>query len=212
MFPNPLSALQKENFVVNPVSNSAISLCASSTELTYPKLSACLPLSKGSHFNILAVLFLFVPQESWDLQLWMFGYITRGFPRIFGYVLQVVKYSTSVPLDRGGFGGWNLMLTYATYVPLHLCPLIADMSSDVMWYSGQSYPAIYRATRGLGLVKRLRCSYVFKQKYSFKGVGISGKFDQYFPVTDLRKTCFSHDHCEPDHWPLILPPWSSIVR
>ena len=89
-------------------------------------------------------------------------------------------------------------------VPLHLCPLIADMSSDVMWYSGQSYPAIYRATRGLGLVKRLRCSYVFKQKYSFKGVGISGKFDQYFPVTDLRKTCCSHDHCEPDHWPLIL--------
>ena len=75
------------------------------------------------------------------------------------------------------------------YVPLHLCPLIADMFSDVMWYSGQSYPAIYRATRGLGLVKRLRCSYVFKQKYSFKGVGISGKFDQYFPVTDLRKTC-----------------------
>ena len=91
-----------------------------------------------------------------------------------------------------------------TFVPLHLCPLIADMSSDVMWYSGQSYPAIYRATRGLGLVKRLRCSYVFKQKYSFKGVGISGKFDQYFPVTDLRKTCCSHDHCEPDHWPLIL--------
>ena len=86
--------------------------------------------------------------------------------------------------------------------PLHLCPLIADMSSDVMWYSGQSYPVIYRATRGLGLVKRLRCSYVFKQKYSFKGVGISGKFDQYFPVTDLRKTCCSHDHCEPDHWPL----------
>ena len=57
------------------------------------------------------MLFLFVPQESWDLQLWMFGYITRGFPRIFGYVLQVIKYSISVPLDRGGFGGWNLMLT-----------------------------------------------------------------------------------------------------
>ena len=43
VFPKPLSALKKENFVVNPVSNSAISLCASSTELTYPKLSACLP-------------------------------------------------------------------------------------------------------------------------------------------------------------------------
>ena len=40
MFPKPLSALKKENFVVNPVSNSAISLCASSTELTYLKLSA----------------------------------------------------------------------------------------------------------------------------------------------------------------------------
>ena len=65
----------------------------------------------GSRLKILAMLFLFVPQESWDLQLWMFGYITCGFPRIFGYVLQVIKYSVSVPLDRGGFGGWNLMLT-----------------------------------------------------------------------------------------------------
>ena len=43
VFPKPLTALKKENFVVNPVSNSAISLCASSTEFTYPKLSACLP-------------------------------------------------------------------------------------------------------------------------------------------------------------------------
>ena len=102
---------------------------------------------------------------------------------------------------RARFGSYSVGFIF---VSLHLCPLIADMSSDVMWYSGQSYPAIYRATRGLGLVKRLRCSYVFKQKYSFKGVGISGKFDQYFPVTDLRKTCCSHDHCEPDHWPLIL--------
>ena len=25
--------------------------------------------------------------------------------------LQVIKYSISVPLDRAGFGGWNLMLT-----------------------------------------------------------------------------------------------------
>ena len=65
----------------------------------------------GSRLKILAMLFLFVPQESWDLQLLMFGYITCGFPRIFGYVLQVIKYSISVPLDRGGFGGWNLMLT-----------------------------------------------------------------------------------------------------
>ena len=38
VFPKPLTALKKENFVVNPVSNSAISLCTSSTELTYPKL------------------------------------------------------------------------------------------------------------------------------------------------------------------------------
>ena len=112
VFPKPLSALQKENFVVNPVSNSAISLCASSTELTYPKLSACLPSSKRSRFKITALLFLFVPQESWDWQLRMFGYITREFPRIFGYVLQVIKYSISVPLDRGGFDGWNLMLTF----------------------------------------------------------------------------------------------------
>ena len=37
--------------------------------------------------------------------------ITCRFPRIFGYVLQVLKYSIPVPLDRGGFGGWNLMLT-----------------------------------------------------------------------------------------------------
>ena len=43
MFPKPLTALKKENFVVNPVSNSAISLSASSTEFTYPKLFACLP-------------------------------------------------------------------------------------------------------------------------------------------------------------------------
>ena len=65
----------------------------------------------GSRLKILAMLFLFVPQELWDLKLRMFGYITCGFPRIFGYVLQVIKYSISVPLDRGGFGGWNLMLT-----------------------------------------------------------------------------------------------------
>ena len=95
-------------------------------------------------------------------------------------------------------------LRSSMHVPLHLCPLIVDMSSDVMWYSGQSYPVIYWATRGLEKVKRVRCSYVFKQKYSFKGVGISGKFDQYFPVTDLRKTCCWHNHCEPGHWPLTL--------
>ena len=47
-------------------------------------------------------------------------------------------------------------------VPFYLCPLIADMSSDVMRYSAHSYLVIYRATRSLGLVKRLRCSSVFK--------------------------------------------------
>ena len=52
----------------------------------------------------------------------MFGYITCGFLRIFGYVLQVIKYSISVPLDRGGFGGYNLMLTFTAKLglsPLH---------------------------------------------------------------------------------------------
>ena len=68
VFPTPMSALKQENFVVNPVSNSAISSYASSTELTHPKLSACLPSSKGSRFKIPAMLFLFVPQESWDFR------------------------------------------------------------------------------------------------------------------------------------------------
>ena len=94
------------------------------------------------------------------------------------------------------------------------------MFSDVVWYRGQSFPVIYRATRGLGLVKRLRCSSVFKQKYSFKGVGISGKFDQYFPVTtyeqpptDFRKTCYPHVHCEPDtHTLLSLKFYRSFVN
>ena len=44
----------------------------------------------------------------------------RGFPRIFGYDLRAVKYSISVPLDRGDFGGWNLMLTgVRTLITLH---------------------------------------------------------------------------------------------
>ena len=80
------------------------------------------------------MLFLFVPQESWDLQLRMFGYITCGFPRIFGYVLQVIKYSISVPLDRGGFGGWNLMLTNLCLVQSaerpHRCPTLRMRSID----------------------------------------------------------------------------------
>ena len=111
VFPKPLSSFKQENFVVDPVSNSVIGLYASSTELMYSKLSASLPSSKGSRFKIRAMLFLFVPQESWDLQLRMFGYVTRGFPTIFGYVLQAMDYFIPVPLDRGGFGEWNLMLT-----------------------------------------------------------------------------------------------------
>ena len=148
VFPKPLSALQKENFVVNPVSNSAISLCASSTELTYPKLSACLPSSKGSRFKILVMLFLFVPQESWDLQLWMFGYITRGFPRIFGYVLQVIKYSISVPLDRGGFGGWNLMLTCVVRCTIrhYAEPFHATLHRLCIRYATRHYPEPFDAT------------------------------------------------------------------
>ena len=89
----------------------------------------------GSRLKILAMLFLFVPQESWDLQLRMFGYITCGFPRIFGYVLQVIKYSISVPLDRGGFGGWNLMLT----VEECFCPLMKV--ADVLALSTLSFAA-----------------------------------------------------------------------
>ena len=137
MFPKPLTALKKGNFVVNPVSNFAISLCASSTEFTYPKLSACLPSSNGSRLKILTMLFLFVPQESWDLQLRMFGYITCGFPRIFGYVLQVIKYSISVPLDRGGFGGWNLMLT--AYTLVSVLRNQAQLSSQAYWICAQAF-------------------------------------------------------------------------
>ena len=44
----------------------------------------------------------------------------RGFPRIFGYDLRAIKYLISVPLDRGDFGGWNLLLTgVRTLITLH---------------------------------------------------------------------------------------------
>ena len=97
------------------------------------------------------MLFLFVPQESWDLQLRMFGYITCGFPRIFGYVLQVIKYSISVPLDRGGFGGWNIMLTIpnATLVDL----LFTVLSSIVTFLTSISCLSNYRAPRAAALTK-----------------------------------------------------------
>ena len=35
------------------------------------------------------------------------GHPPRGFPRIFGYDLQAIKYPILVALDRGGFGGSN---------------------------------------------------------------------------------------------------------
>ena len=87
----------------------------------------------GSRLKILAMLFLFVPQESWDLQLLMFGYITCGFQRIFGYVLQVIKYSISVPLDRGSFGGWNLMLTRSSVAGVELRDL--ENEPAIFWAS-----------------------------------------------------------------------------
>ena len=100
----------------------------------------------GSRLKILAMLFLFVPQESWDLQLRMFGYITCGFPRIFGYVLQVLKYSISVPLDRGGLGGWNLMLTAHEEALAvenlskigHILPVFDE--NTLLWWSSTSTP------------------------------------------------------------------------
>ena len=79
------------------------------------------------------MLFLFVPQESWDLQLLMFGYITCGFPRIFGYVLQVIKYSISVPLDRGSFGGWNLMLTAPAVLEMQPRARENEAGVDLRW-------------------------------------------------------------------------------
>ena len=44
---------------------------------------------------------------------------TRGFPRIFGYHLQAIKYSISVPLDRGGFGGWNADPVNQSFAKIH---------------------------------------------------------------------------------------------
>ena len=88
----------------------------------------------GSRLKILAMLFLFVPQESWDLQLRMFGYITGGFPRIFDYVLQVIKYSIPVPLDRGGFGGWNIMLTMLTITNSTLVDLLFTVLSSIVTF------------------------------------------------------------------------------
>ena len=87
-------------------------------------------------------------QESWDLQLWMFGYITRGFPRIFGYVLQVIKYSISVPLDRGGFGGWNLMLTCVVRCTIrhYAEPFHATLHRLCIRYATRHYPEPFDAT------------------------------------------------------------------
>ena len=78
-----------------------------------------------------------------------------------------------------------------------------------MWYSGQSYPVIYQATRGLGLVKRLRCSSVFKQRYSFKGGRDKWEIRPVFSGNNgwatsnlFQENLLSYGHYEPDHWPL----------
>ena len=49
-------------------------------------------------------------------------------------------------------GGLGRVENRREIVPLYLWPLMIDMSCDVMWYSGQSYLVIYRATCCLGLV------------------------------------------------------------
>ena len=81
------------------------------------------------------MLFLFVPQESWDLQLRMFGYVTRGFPRIFGYVLQAIKYSISVFLSTEVVW-WMEMLTFLfcvlSFWSLEIRPNYVTKPSDDM--------------------------------------------------------------------------------
>ena len=48
-----------------------------------------------------------------------------------------------------------------------LMSCLVNMSSDVMWYASQSGHVIYRGSRGIGLVKNLRCSLVFEQNLQF---------------------------------------------
>ena len=59
------------------------------------------------------------------------GHPPRGFPRIFGYDLQAIKYSILVALDRGGFGGSNAdrcRPMFATGNPLLLCTEVSDVT------------------------------------------------------------------------------------
>ena len=167
-------------------------------------------------FSCLIVLLAVVWSPELGLYIFLFGWCVCWF-----VFLSCWSVSGRFGSGRKREGGLTRVENRRDVVPFYLCPLIVDMSPDVMRYSAQSYLVIYRATRGLGLVKRLRCSSVFKQKYSFKGVGISGKFDQYFPVTtdeqpptDFRKTRHPHGHSEPDQWPLSHThhfPWNSNV-
>ena len=78
----------------------------------------------------------------------MFGYITREFPRVFGYVLQVTKYSISVPLDRGGFGGWNLMLTCVVRCTIrhYAEPFHATLHRLCVRCATRRYPEPFNAT------------------------------------------------------------------
>ena len=109
MFPKPLTALKKENFVVNPVSNSAISLCASSTEFTYPKLSACLPSMVRDLKFSLCCFCLFLKNHG----IYSFGCSATSLADFRESSVMFCK-SLNIPpqslSNRGGFGGWNLML------------------------------------------------------------------------------------------------------
>ena len=68
-------------------------------------------------------------------------------------------------------------------VPFYLCPLIVDMSSDVMRYSAQSYLVIYQANAAWDWLRDSVVILSLSKSTHSRGVGISGKFDQCFPVT-----------------------------
>ena len=80
------------------------------------------------------------------------------------------KSVTTYPPIRGCLHG-----TGATFAPervhsgslswLYICTVVVmsclvNMSSDVMWYAGQSGHAIYRGSRGIGMEKNLHCGLV----------------------------------------------------
>ena len=62
--------------------------------------------------------------------------------------------------DVNGFYTLSLRMFGLMSVRFNVLTSCRTYIFDVMWYSGQSYPVIFRATRGLGLVKRLRFSFV----------------------------------------------------